>query len=283
VILRIAIRNKLIADIPEIAGRVYEPHQSDPSTVKPFVMLRQGADTADTPGVGFRRIMECWPYASKTTFQDVDTLANKVIASLDRQMLTDTATGEVFTVQYYGTVGTDVVDDQWDAITRGLNFAVFAVQPAPVVETFADDPWLDALAEWTESAMGSPWMVYRNVWPLGHSRPSVMWRIAGMEVQQHGRGMFAVRKKFTGHIFGTTPNEQVAGVLKITQELGNAFKLALDLDNKRYLTVIDPMANLKAEALTGGQITVTLSRLTMRPAVEVPYMAKVQVSGVIPE
>ncbi len=277
--MRAAIRQLLINGVPQVGGRVYEPHAAGASIQKPYLVLRQGVETEESPWAGFRRIIEVWPYVARTTFQKVDTLADKVTAALDKQILTDTATGEVFTCQYLGTVGQDYVDEEWDAITRGLRFAVLALQPVAVPETVANDPWLETLAAWTGTILGAAWTVYRNFWPLGYKRPAVLWRLAGIGVQEKARAMFEVRKRFIGHVLGSTPNEQITGALTVVQELGNAIKLPLDTANKRYLTVNNPAVDYRADALTAGQVSVTLSRLTNRPAEEAPLMQKVYSTG----
>lgn len=279
--MRAAIKQKLIDSILDISGRVYEPQAAGASTPKPYLVLRQGVDTEDTPWTGFRRIIEVWPYVSRTTFQKVDDLVAKVVVALDKKILTNAVTGEVFTCQYLGTVGQDYVDEEWDAITRGLRFAVMALQPVAVPETVANDPWLEALAAWTGTILGTAWTVYRNFWPLGYKRPAVMWRLAGVEVRESARAMFEVRKKLIGHVLGSTPNEQITGALTMVQELGNAIKLPLDTANKRYLTVNNPAVDYRTDALTAGQISVTLSRLTNRPAEEAPLIMAVHNTGFI--
>ncbi|HOV80760.1 MAG TPA: hypothetical protein PK728_11765 [Bacillota bacterium] len=279
--MREAICQKLIDSVPEVQGKVYEPQAARAGTKPPYLVVRQGVEIEDTPWTGFRRIIEVWPYVARTTFQKVDDLAVKVVAALDKQILTDAATGEVFTCQYLGTVGQDFVDEDWDAITRGLRFAVLALQPVAVPETVANDPWLEALADWTETILGTAWTVYRNAWPLGYRRPAVMWRLAGVEVQEKARAMFEVRKRFIGHVLGSTPNEQITGALTVIQELGNAIKLPLDTANKRYLTVNNPAVDYRADALTAGQVSVILSRLTNRPAAEVPLLMETYGRGTL--
>ncbi|NPV30635.1 MAG: hypothetical protein HPY58_13510 [Firmicutes bacterium] len=241
--MRAAIRQKLIDTVPDFGGRVFEPHAAGAGTAKPYAVIRQGVDAEDTPWTGFRRIIEVWPYVARTSFENLDALVSKTIAALDKQLLTDAVTGEVFTCQYLGTAGQDFVDEKWDAITRGLRFAVLALQPVVVAETVANDPWLEALATWTETLLGTTWAVYRNAWPLGYKRPGVMWRLTGIEVLEKGRAVFEVRKKFIGHVIGSTPNEQITGALAIVQELGNAIKLPLDAVNPTPSAWLNIMKN----------------------------------------
>ncbi|MGE5552830.1 MAG: hypothetical protein ACM3XZ_02765 [Betaproteobacteria bacterium] len=278
--MRDAIRNRLIAAVPEVGGRVVEPGVPGRETPKPYLVVRQGVDAEDTPWTGFRRIVEVWPYLSRQTFKDVDFLAAKIIAALADQPLT-TAAGEVFTCHYLGAAGSDVVDPEWDAITRGLRFAVLALQPVAASETVANDPWVEAVALWTETLLSSTWTVYRNLWPLGYKRPAVMWRLAGPhQVRERARAVFEVRKKLVCHVIGATPNQQASGILQIVEGLGSAIKVVLDTVNRRYLVVDEPTADYQANPLTAGQISVVLSRLTNRPAEEAPLMQHIAANGV---
>ena len=63
------------------------------------------------------------------------------------------------------------MDVEWDIITRGLRFTVLASQPIPVAEKAPEDPWLTALASWTEGLLDN-WTVYTNKWPLGYQKLS---------------------------------------------------------------------------------------------------------------
>lgn len=273
--MRGAIQQKLIDTIPDISGRVFEPHAASKQTPKPYIVLRQGVDADETPWTGFRRIVEVWPYVSRTSFQSVDDLVDQITVALEKQILTDTDTGEVFSCFYIGTAGQDFVDDEWDAITRGLRFAVAALQPVTVPETVANDPWLEALATWSETFLGIPWTVYRNFWPLGYRRPSIMWRITGMGTRTLGMGTFEVSKRFVGHVLGSTSNEQTEGALKVVEGLGNDIKIPISVAEKRYMTVIDPRADLQVNSLTAGQVSVTLARRTNRPSAEGPLIGAV--------
>lgn len=276
--MRAAIRQRLIDTIPDIEERCFEPHAADADTPKPYLAVRQGTDTEDTAWTGFRRIIEVWPYVSRTSFLEVDALAKSVVHALDQQLLT-TEAGEIFTCQYLGTAGTDVVDYEWDIITRGLRFAVLALQPTNIEETVVADAWLTALGEWTIQELGSEWNAYAQMWPLGYRRPSVLWRLGNIEVQTKTRGMFEVRKKIVGHVLGSTPNEEVAGVLRIIEGIGRDIKILLDESSRKYMTASEIKGDYQSDALTRGQITFVLSRMTARPTEEAPLMQRVSNEG----
>ncbi|MBU5441211.1 hypothetical protein [Paenibacillus sp. MSJ-34] len=274
--MRDGIRQRLIDAIPEIDGQVYEPHAAGADTPKPYIVIVQGVDAAESDWAGFRRIIEIWPYVNRTSFSEVDEIERAIVSALHEQVITDLETGEVFTCLYQGATGSDMVDEEWDAITRGLRFSVMAIQPVGVPETVANDPWLEALAEWTGSTLPD-WSVYRNAWPLGYKRPSVMWRIAGIpETRSINRAAYEVRKQFVGHVIGQTQNEQSAALLMVAETLTSAIKIPLNLADRQYMTVMQLRVNSQADALSTGQVTMTLSRKMMREFEEAPKMAQVQ-------
>jgi hypothetical protein len=301
--MRAAISQKLIGSIPEIEGRVFEFHAIDVNTTKPYLVLKQGADTkatpwADffkniedarafsarigpdvTPWAGFIRNIEIWPYVSGSgAFQTVDGLAEQIITELDGQQLMS-GDGELFTCRFLGTLGGDHADTGLDAISRGLKFVVLAVQPVPATDSVENDPWLEALSEWTESMLGTDWAVYRNVWPMDYRTPAVLWRLSNVEISERARSVFEVQKTFTGHVLGAGVNEQQAAIVMIVQQLGGAAKILFDSTDRRYLTVSCPRAECEADAFNTGQLSITLKRQTSRPVENAPLIAAVHNKG----
>jgi hypothetical protein len=84
-----------------------------------------------------------------------------------------------------------------------------------------------------------------------------------------------------GHVLGSTPNQQMAGVLGVLQQLRNDTKLLLDEVNKQYLTVEEVSGDYQADPLNKGQITVILSKLSARTAEEAPLMSAIHDTGII--
>ncbi|MNJ41104.1 hypothetical protein D3C77_360150 [compost metagenome] len=277
--MRNAIRERLIASVPELKD-VLEPHAAEEDTPKPYAVVLQGEDGEESPWAGFRRIVEIWPYVSRSTFGRVDELEKKIIAALDKQMLT-TETGEVFSSVYLGSAGQDIVDEEWDAITRGMQFAVMALQPVGTDGQITSDPWVPALASWTTSVIGAEWTVYNGFWPLGYSRPAVMWRVTNIEVKTLAFSTYQITKRFTVHTLGDGRHPEHAAVNALVAALGSAIKIPFDLADRRYLTVTDPKANIGADALREGQITVTLSRRVARSNDEAPLIRSVNYKSII--
>ncbi|WP_374019004.1 hypothetical protein ABU162_04455 [Paenibacillus thiaminolyticus] len=271
--MRNAIRERLLAAIPELKD-VYEPHAAEAKSEKPYAVILQGQDSDESPWVGFRRIVEVWPYVSRSTFEKVDALAGKIIAALDKQLLT-TEAGEVFSCIYLGSSGQDVVDEDWDAITRGMQFAVMALQPVGTNDSITSDPWVPALAAWTTGMMGTDWTVYNGFWPLGFVRPAVMWRVTGVDVKLLGLSSYRVTKRFTVHVLGNEQYPEHVGVASMVEGIGSAIKIPYDLADRRFLTVGETKANVGADAIREGQITVTVSRRVARPNEEAPLIKSV--------
>jgi hypothetical protein len=279
--MRQAIKEQLINHVPEIGGRCFEPQQADNASVKPFLVVRQGAEAEDKPWCGFRRIIEVWPHVDQSQgFAALDGLAVKINLALEQQLLI-TEAETAFSCVSWGAVGTDTIDPICNTLTRCLQFAVLALQPVELAETAPIDPWLAALADWTREKLGTDWSVYCNLWPAGYRRPALMWRMTNVEAYEKGRGMFEIRKKFVGHVLGSSVSEQINGAMQVVEQLTSDIKLVLDADDKRYLTVEEPTVNYQANPVNKGQIAVFLSRMTKRPTEEAPLMMAIHDTGTV--
>lgn len=271
--MRMGIRRQLETAIPVLNGRVYDPHAARHDTPKPYAVLLYGDEREESPWAGYRRIVEVWPYVERTSLHELDALARQIIAALDDQLITDPVTGEVVTCRYTGATD-DISDPEW-GLTRGLRFAVLALQPVDVPETVESDQWIEALAQWTEALLGPEWSVYRNAWPSGYRRPCVLWRLVAYEPVPISRAVFEMRKQVAGHVVGRTPNETTQTVLRIVEELTRTIKVPIDVTTKRYMLVQDLRANHEVDALVREQITLIVSRRTMSLVEEAPLMRAV--------
>jgi hypothetical protein len=269
--MRNGIRQQLIERVQGISDRVFEPHAAGADTEKPYVVISQGVDTEESQWAGFRRVIEIWPCLSRSSFTRVDITAKEVISAVDKQVITDPDTGEVFTCIYLGTAGPDVVDEEWDAITRGLRFAVLALQPAMEEEIYDNDPWVEAMAVFTESTLEG-WNVYRNHWPTGYARPAILWRVENIGMRDAGSARIEVTKTLVGHVLGETPNHQLQGVAGVMELLASNVKIPVNIQERRYMTVRQANSNIKADAITAGQVSLVVSRLTRKPQEEFAVM-----------
>lgn len=267
--MRNGVRDRLINQIVEIGGRVFEPEAAMPTTPKPYLVVVVGVDTEESEWAGFRRIIEVWPYLDRTKFETVDDMARDVVAALDSQLLTDPVTGEKFTCVFIGNAGEgDVVDDTWGIITRGLRFMVLGVHPVATNEVALDDSWLTALATWTDGLLNPDplnkvYGVYKNAWPADYKAPAVLWRLAKTDKAPKTAKVYEVTKTFVGHVIGT-PNTRRNTADAIEAGAFDAIKIVLDAENRRYMKVVDCETDLRADPMTGGQLALTLSRNVSR-------------------
>ncbi len=269
--MRDAIRNKLIAAVPEIGGRCFEPHAAEAKTDKPYCVVTLGEEFYDGEWTGCRRIAEIWPCIAKTTFGTVDSLSAKVITALHTVLLT-TSAGEQFNCIYTGNVGRDAEDLDLGIITRGLRFEILAIPRTPGVDPAADDTWLEAIVTLSTTLLDAGWTVYKNIWPQGYKRPAALWRLANIDVAQRSASVYEVKKRLIGHVLGDTPNRQIIGVATLIQGIGKLPKIQIS-DGGRYMTVRPGLAaNFEADAIRGGQIVLPLSRLTNDPVTEMLMM-----------
>ncbi|THF78029.1 hypothetical protein [Cohnella fermenti] len=263
--MRDGIRQRLIAEIPSIGGRVLESHEDGLTADKPYLVLIQGEEGISSDWTGVNRFYEVWPYEAETAgFAAIDELAQAIVQSLEGNALTDASTGEVFTCNYAGTIGSDLADEERQALTRGLRFTVSAIEAAERAETVPRDAWTEALILWTKSLLGAAWSVYGERWPPGYLAPAVLWRIVGLETSDGNAASVNVRKQLTGHVLGRTPNEQTEAIVRLAEELKRSGKIELDSEQKRFITVRECAAMVDADALRFGQLAVTLSRRSVR-------------------
>ncbi len=278
--MRAAVRSKLSSSIGAIGSRVYDPHAAGPQTTKPFMVVRQGVENEESNWAGFRRIIEVWPYVDETNFQEVDALVKSVKDALEKQLLTDAVTGEVFTCRYAGSDGQDYVDKDWKALTRCIRFEVYALQAVNVVDSATTDPWLTALATYTAGILlPATWTVYKNFWPLGYKIPSVMWRVATVKVKSVSSSAFKVEKRIICHIIGSTPNQEISAIASMVEAIGRDVKIVTDTINRRYITAKSVDGDYQADAITRGQITIDFSKITLKPMEEVVLMEEVNITG----
>lgn len=277
-VMRHAIRQRLSADIPDIGGRVLEPHEDYASIGKPYLVVRQGRETGSGGFPGFRRRYEVELHEAGTAgFDAVDRLAAAVIRSLDERSLTDPDTGDVFFCRYIGSFGRDRVDEERQTLSRTLRFAVDAVQPAAMAETEPSDPWLEAVAAWTAAQLGQPWQVCLNEWPSSYDRPAVLWRLDGWEAGAGNAAALVVRKRLIGHVAGRSDQEEREAASRLASSLKLDGKIVLAEADRRWLAVEESKVSFGADPVRDGQLAVVLSRRVKREhfATDAPLMREV--------
>ena len=277
--MRDEIRAALIDGVPEVEGRIFEPHTASADTEKPFLIVKDVGESDNTEWAGFRAGIEVWPYCEQSSYNEVDALARKISTALNMQLLVS-ETGDAVTC-IAGGMDADVIDMEWDAITRCVKFYVLALQPSDVPGPLENDPWIDALVSWTQEKLGTDYTIYGGKLPVGYVRPSVLWRVDGMEITDAGAAAFDVRKKVIAHVFGRNAVEEANIAAWIAEEMGAAVKIPINSSERRYMTLKELTATLYTDAMKQGHIKATLARKTRKPREEMPLIGEVQTDGYI--
>lgn len=269
--MRTAIRQLLIDNIPQIESRVYEPHAAGLNTPKPYLVLREGVQDPEADWAAFSTIVEVWPYVKRTTFQQVDALANAIIDTLHRARFSHA--GEEYLVDYLGSAGQDYVDEEWDAITRGLRFRVFALGWLNWL-TYAPDP-VAALQDWTKKA-----------WPEAHTDPAtwspadvapgIYWRIVRLVPVEITAAVNWMEAQINGHILAPSAAIRLAWVRKVTEGLSKQRRLMSDGGPLELLRVV---ADSEADPMRRGQIQLTVRFGVLQPRAQHEVLRKAFASG----
>lgn len=277
--MREAIRNALIEAIPEVQGRIFEPHTATADTQKPYLIVREMAEDDNTAWAGYRARIEIWPYCEQTSYVEVDSLAKKISNALDKQLLgtnTDTITCIA------DGMSDDTVDEEWDALTRCVNFYVLALQPATIQGPIVSDDWLTALTDWSKEKLAECVTdCYSGILPTGYKLPSILWRFDGMDIEECGAFGYEVTKNVTCHVFARNAVEELNIAMKLIENIRAAIKIPLDIKNRWYITVKNISGHFYTDSIKQGQIKLSLSRKVKRLYDTAPIMMKTYFDGKI--
>lgn len=277
--MRDAIRQALIDGVPEVEGRVFEPFAAGPETEKPYLIVRETAEEDNTEWAGFRGRVEVWPYVEQGSLKDVDDLSKEIALALNMQLL-EGDDGDALTCIHDGS-GEDIVDEEWDALTRCVYFYALALQPAGTPGPAENDPWIDALVSWTKEKLGDGYNVYGGKLPASYKRPAVLWRLDNTSIDDAGALAFVVSKQVACHIFGRNAIEEGNIAISIAEQMGAAVKIPLKPSERLYMTLQSINATLYTDALKQGHLRAILTRRLKRPREEVAKIAKVTTDGII--
>lgn len=271
--MRGAIREKIIQGIPEIQGRVYEIQVPTKDTVKPYVILKQGIDVISEDWLGYKRGIDVILYHKRTTFKDLDALAQKIIQVLDKQLIVDNTTQEAFTC-FFEKSSIDYIDDEWNAITRTLSFSILALRPYIIEEYTESDEAVKAIATYTKEKFPT-WHIYESIFPAGYILPCVVWRLEKTFVEKITSIHNKIRKILRGHILGRTLGEQEEMAQNILKSLRKIVKLQY-LD--KFYTIEDIDYISTRDKFLEGQISLSVYYLD-KFSQDVRKISKVNVKG----
>lgn len=272
--MRRTIRQTLIDNILQIEGRVYEPHAAGPTIKKPYLVLKEGVQDPEADWSAFSTIVEVWPYVSRTTFQQVDALANQAIDTLHRARFAEG--GEQYLIDYIGSAGQDFVDTEWDAITRGLRFQVFALGWLDGL-TYEPDP-IAALKEWTITT----WPEIHTdpaTWDPMDTTPGIYWRLVQLlPAKEATAAVTWMEAQINGHVLAPSAAVRLAWVRKVTE--GLARQRRLKMSDGGPLELWRVASDSEADPMRKGQIQLIARFGVLQTKEEAPVLNKAYISEV---
>ncbi|MCM3040734.1 hypothetical protein M3201_13605 [Paenibacillus motobuensis] len=263
-----AIRRKLLESVPELKAVYNVSEQVEKSSAKPYVILSPTKDSGSSSWTGLRYPIEVSLYVDKTSPEQLKSIAESIIETLNNQLLEDELNDKWLTLYPQQSVA-DAIDEGQQAIKRTMIFTAICPRPLTAESQVTSDEWLNAIAAWTRELLGQEWSIYSGAWPLQPSVPAVMWRVSEMGITPKGTSSFEIQKRLTAFIQGVDSDQEHAALLQLLEALGTSTRLPLNQADRRYLTVSEPKVNPKvtANGYTNqgeGPLTVTLSGRTNR-------------------
>ncbi len=271
--MRTTIRQLLANNIAEVGNRVYEPHAAGKDTQKPYIVLREGVQDPEADWAAFSTIVEVWPYMKRTTFQQVDTIANKIINTLHRARFSEG--GEEYLADYIGTAGQDFVDEDWDAITRGLRFRVFSLGWLNGL-TFEPDP-VKYLQSWAKNKWPTEVYTDPSSWNPMDTKPGIYWRLVRINLIETTAAVNWFEAQINGHALAPSASARLQWIRKISEELSKQRRLVMEDGGIMQITRIS--ADSEADPMRRGQINATVRFGVLQPSAEYEILNKAYTNG----
>ncbi|MBT9156914.1 MAG: hypothetical protein DDT37_01905 [Firmicutes bacterium] len=105
--------------VPTVGGRVFQAFLAPASTLSPYITVKMAARLGDTLG---QQPVECYLYATQTSFVTLDILEQEVIRALHQREFVDAETGLRYILRYASSAG-DAVDEERRLINRVVTFS----------------------------------------------------------------------------------------------------------------------------------------------------------------
>ncbi|MHC8516990.1 hypothetical protein [Sporosarcina sp. ITBMC105] len=249
--MREELRNILVAQVLSVNGEVWEPSAAGPQLPKPSLILREGSQDTGEQYANYTAVYEVWPYVKRTTFKRVDAVSKEVIAALHQKRID--VVGIPHYIEYIGTASEDIVDDEWDALTRGLRFQIYslawlthqAIEPDPV----------SALQAWSINRFPEL-QLNPLLWKPSDATPALYWRVESVtRVEPMNWGAW-ITAQVNGHVIAPNASVRRKYVDKATRQL--AIDHSVRMSDKSKMRFISISADDGYDPFRDGQIKLTV-------------------------
>lgn len=272
--MRGLIRQQLIDHVSEINGRVYETDAAAEDEEKPYLVMTKGSESDENDWAGSSTMIEVWPYVAHTQFRHVDSLVSSVIDALDHRLLTDSVTGEAILCRFTGSTSADMLDEKFDAITRGVQFEVFSLGWL-LHNPLEPDP-ASALSTWT--ALRFPNMqTDPQSWNPSDENPALYWRIAAVRsVQTMSWGAW-VDATMRGHMLVPHVTARNTWLERTVRQLALDGQLTMRDQSRMIFQKV--AADSSQDPFRVGQIELHVRFGILRTMASVPKLDQIHIGG----
>lgn len=260
--LRDAIRTALVAGVPAIGQRWYEPHAASADSIKPFGILRISEGDAGNDWGAASQFVEAWPYVSRDSFSALDGLVAQIIATLDNARLTDN--GVPYLVQHDVTGGRDFIEEAWDAITRPVRFRVYALNFLTGT-TYSPDP-VAALTAWTVATWPGQAQTDPATWNPQDATPAVYWRMVRLAQERAAYWGAWLNADFRAHAIAPSATVRATWARRLVEGMAlHPFK-QLTMSDGGPLLFREVSADTEADPFGTGQVLLAARFAILIPA-----------------
>lgn len=263
--MRSEIKEILNKEIETINNRTYEPSAAGPNLKKPFLVLREGVQSNDEPYAGFTTIYEVWPYVERTTFQNVDSLSQEVIEAVDKKRFD--SNGIPHFIEYTGSLTDDIVDEEWDVLTRGLRFRVFSLAWL-IHEPVEPDP-VEAMKAWTEHNFENM-QTNPEGWDPQNSTPGAYWRVSSIQSVTTMNWGAWINASLRGHLISPSIKEQGKWLDMVIRKL--AIDAETRMSDNSKMTFQSASADGSFDPFGSGQIQLNVRFGVLREKEKLPHI-----------
>ncbi|HWO55388.1 MAG TPA: hypothetical protein VNM49_13505 [Paenibacillus cookii] len=278
--MRAALKQAIADVVPALKDRLYDVQPPADGAAEPYGVIAFGEEIWKSAWAGYRQVIRLKLYAGAAGLDQADQWAESLVGGLHRKRVAypDAAP---FTLVYLGAREAERLEPTTGKAVRTLRFGVYVPEAESGSPGAGPDEWLSALAGWTGKRLGEPWTVYQTSWPSGPDDHAVLWRMTGCETKMAGASLYEVRKHFAGHIAAPNSDVEQQAAVSLIEGLGTQVQLPLSTDQRRYMSVTEASADLKADAFLDGQVKLTLVQRRMRPAEEAALIRRVEIHPIL--
>lgn len=249
--MRDELRDLLVANVPTVKGEVWEPSAAGPELPKPHLVLREGSQDTGEAYANYTAVYEVWPYVKRTTFKNVDSLSKEVIDALNKKRFD--VQGVPHYIEYIGTASEDIVDEEWDALTRGLRFQIYSL--AWLVHNPIEPDPVDAMRNWT-SLRFTELQTNPSTWSPTDTKPALYWRqVRTTNVQTMNWGAW-ITMQLNGHVISPDISVRSAWTERVVRQLAIDLRTIMSDNSKMRFTAIS--ADSGYNPFNDGQIQLTV-------------------------